>query len=98
MEKHVFPAIKGAFILDNYIKEILLEYKRTLTLNHKETLNGIYNKVNHVFALLLGLWSITEKRKEAALQELSENICDCSPRLTLSSLAEQYILLLVQGF
>ena len=96
MENPVSSNIKGTPNLDNYIKELLLENKRKLILNHGETLKGIYDKVNHVFSHLLRLWSIMEEEKEAALQELSENNKDYSPVLVISSLFEQSILLLGQ--
>ena len=96
MENPVSSNIKGTPNLDNYIKDLLLENKRKLILNHGETLKGIYDKVNHVFSHLLRLWSIMEEEKEAALQELSENNKDYSPVLVISSLFEQSILLLGQ--
>ena len=98
MENPVSSNIKGTPNLDNYIKELLLENKRKLILNHGETLKGIYDKVNHVFSHLLRLWSIMEEEKDAALQELSENNKDSSPVLVISSLFEQSILLLGQVF
>ena len=88
MENPVSSNIKGTPNLDNYIKDLLLENKRKLILNHGETLKGIYDKVNHVFSHLLRLWSIMEEEKEAALQELSENNKDYSPVLVISSLFE----------
>ena len=73
MKNPVPSNIKGTPILDNHIKELLLENKRTLTLNQKEALKGIHDKVSHVFGALLRLWGIMKEEKEAAVQELSEN-------------------------
>ena len=41
MENPAPSNIIGTPILDNYIKELLLENKRTSTLNHEEALKGI---------------------------------------------------------
>ena len=40
---------------------------RRLTLNHDKALNGIHDKVSHVFSTLLRLWDIIKEDKEAAL-------------------------------
>ena len=84
--------------MDNCIKELLLENKRTLTLNHEKDLKGIHDKVSHVFGPLLRLWGIIEERKEAALQKFSQNNENCSPVLAVSFLFEQSIPLLGQAF
>ena len=44
MENSISSNIKGKPILDNYIKDLLLENKRTWTLNHKEPLKGFTTK------------------------------------------------------
>ena len=53
MESTVPSNIKGKPIWDKYIKDLLLENKRTLTLNHEEALNSIHDDVRHVFGPLL---------------------------------------------
>ena len=73
MENSIPSNIKGTTILDNYIIELLLENKRTLTSNHEEALKGIHYKVSHVFGSHLRLWGIIEEEKQAALQELRQN-------------------------
>ena len=64
MENPVPSNIKGTPILDNYIKELLLKNKRTLTLYHDEALWGIHNKISHVFGPFLQLWASRKKRKK----------------------------------
>ena len=75
-----------------------MKNKRTLTLNHEQALKGIHGKVSHAFGPLLRIWSIMDKDKEAALQELSENNGDCPPVLAVIPLFKQSILLLGQVF
>ena len=65
--------IKGTPISDNYIKQILLENKRTLTFNREEAFKSTHNKVSHVFGPLLRLWGIIKEEEESGLQDLSEN-------------------------
>ena len=65
-------------ILDKYIKDLLLENKITLTLNHEEDLKSIHDNESHVFVPLLHFCGIMEEEKEAALHVLSENNGDYS--------------------
>lgn len=53
MENLVSSNIKGTPTFDNYIKELLLENKTALTLNHEEAVKGIHDKVSNVFVALL---------------------------------------------
>ena len=59
--------IKGTPISDNYIKQILLENKRTLTFNREEAFKSTHNKVSHVFGPLLRLWGIMKEEEESGL-------------------------------
>ena len=53
MENPVSSNIKERPTFDNYIKELLLENKKELTLNHEEAVKGIHDKVSNVFVPLL---------------------------------------------
>ena len=59
--------IKEKPILDNNTKQLLLENMRRLTLNHDKAVNGIHDKVSHVFSTFLRFWDIIKEDKEAAL-------------------------------
>ena len=98
MENPVSSNIKGTLDLKNYIKELLLKNKRTLTLNYEEAVKGIHDKVSHLYGALLGLRGIIEEEEKAALQDFCENNGVSSPVLTVSSLSELSILLLGQVF
>ena len=89
--------IKRTPVLDNYIKELLLENKRSLTLNHEETLKCLQDKFGNVLGPLLRLWNIMEEEKEALINELGDEE-DSSPVIAISALFEQSILLLGQAF
>ena len=64
MENPVSSNIKETPTFDNYIKELLLENKKELTLNHEEAVKGIHDKVSNVFVPLLWLWALWKKRKK----------------------------------
>ena len=61
MENLVSSNIKGTPTFD---KELLLENKTALTLNHEEAVKGIHDKVSNVFVALLWLWASWKKRKK----------------------------------
>ena len=48
MENPVSSNIKGTLDLENYIKELLLKNKKTLTLNYEEAVKGNHGKVSHL--------------------------------------------------
>ena len=93
MENPVSSNIKGTLDLENYIKELLL--------NYEEAVKGIHDKVSHLNGALLRLLdynvpSIIEEEEKAALQDFSENNGVSSPMLTVSFLSELSILLLAK--
>ena len=90
--------IKGTPVLDGYIKELLLENKKDLTVNHEDSLKSIQDRIGHVFDPLLQLWSIMKVEKEEALADLSARGQDISKLKQISSLIEQSVSFLCQVF
>ena len=63
-EKNVPSNIKGKPIFGQVIKELLLEIKTTLILNHEEPLRSIHDKVTHVFIRFYDFGASWKKRKK----------------------------------
>jgi len=87
--------IREAHNLDNYIKELLVENKKSLTLNHEMNLKQIQDKIHHILGPLTRVWSMIEEEKEI---ENTENGQEESPIAVISNLFEQTILLVGQAF
>ena len=51
-ENPVPNTITGTPSIGTYIKELLIENKKTLTLNHEDGLKSIHGKLGHVFGPL----------------------------------------------
>ena len=80
--------------LDEYIKELLLENKRSSTLYHEKILKGIQEKIVSVLAPLTKLWSFTEEERESIAPD--DETADGHQEI--ASLSEQTILLVSQVF
>ena len=52
------PGING---INTCIKELLIENKKTQTLNHEDSLRSIHEKIVHVSGQLLKLWTVMEE-------------------------------------
>ena len=85
-------------VLDGYIKKLLLENRKNLTVNHEDTLKSIQDRIGHIFSPLLQLWSIMEVEKEEALADLKARGEDTSQLKQISSLLEQSVSFLCQAF
>ena len=87
--------VKEPQVLDNYIKELLTENKRTLTSTHEKSLKAWQEKVLHILGPLSRLWMIMENKK------LSSSGCEdqeVQEMTAISSLFEQTTLLIGQAF
>ena len=57
LENNPIPCnIKKTPILENYIKELLVENRKKITINHEDARKNIREKINNVFGRLLCLW------------------------------------------
>ena len=90
--------IKTTPILDGYIRELLIENRKHLTVNHEDSLKSIQDRIGHVFGPLLQLWAIMDEEKEAALEDLKARGEDTSHLKQISALFEQSISFLCQAF
>lgn len=61
----VLSIIKRTLIIDYYDKELLLEKRKTSTVNHEDALKSIPEKNINVFGPLLHLWQIIDDEKQA---------------------------------
>ena len=80
--------------LDEYIKELLLENKKSSTLYHEKILKGIQEKIVSVLAPLTQLWSFMEEEREL----ISPDDEASDGHQEIASLFEQTILLVGQAF
>ena len=64
-----FDNMKGTPVLDGYIKKLMLENRKSLTVNHEDALKSIQDRIGNVFSPLLQSCCIMEK--EAALADLN---------------------------
>lgn len=61
----ILSIIKRTLIIDYYDKELLLEKRKTSTVNHEDALKSIPEKNINVFGPLLNLWQIIDDEKQA---------------------------------
>ena len=83
--------MSGIVVLNTHIKELLIENKKTPTLNHEDALKSIHDKIAHVSGPLLKSWTVMEKEKQIAMEHIDSQNGDTNPQMELSTLFEQSI-------
>ena len=86
--------IKSPQVLDNYIKELLNDNKKVVTINHEKVLKSLQEKITYIMGPLSTLWSIMEAERD----QLDANNEEAESLNEMSSLFEQTALLIAQTY
>ena len=90
--------MKETPVLVEYMKEIFLENRKNLTVNHEDGLKSIQDRIGHTFCPLLQLWSIKEEEKEETLADRNTSRENTSKLKQISLLFDQSVSFLCQAF
>ena len=52
-------------LIHKYVKEFLIENKKTLILDHEDALKSLNDKIGNVFGPLLKLWTVMEEESRS---------------------------------